>query len=143
MCRALNLKPGQQMLDVGCGWGGLLIHAAREYGVEATGITLSQPQADEANRRIREAGLQNRCRAIVCDYREIVDWNHFDSIVSIEMFEHVGREMLETYFDRAYKLLKPGGLFLNQGTTVQIEEGRKNYPSFIKQYVFPMAKYCR
>ena len=137
VCRDLQLSSGQKFLDVGCGWGGLLIHAARNYGVEALGITLSQPQADEANRRIREAGLEDRCRAIVCDYREIDAWESFDAIASIEMFEHVGREMLETYFERALKLLKPGGLFLNQGTTVQIEEGRKNYPSFIKQYVFP------
>ena len=137
VCRDLELQSGQKFLDVGCGWGGLLMHAARHYGVEALGITLSQPQADEANRRIREAGLENRCRAIVCDYREIDSWESFDAIASIEMFEHVGREMLTTYFERAHKLLKPGGLFLNQGTTVQIEAGRKNYPSFIKQYVFP------
>ena len=137
ICQALQLKPGQQVLDVGCGWGGFILHAAQHYGVEVTGITLSQPQCDEANRRIAEAGLQETCRAIVCDYREIAKWEHFDAIASIEMFEHVGREMLETYFDRARRLLKPGGLFLNQGTTVQIEEGRKNYPSFIKQYVFP------
>ena len=137
VCRDLKLAPGQNFLDVGCGWGGLIIHAARNYGVKALGITLSQPQADEANRRIREAGLESCCRAIVCDYREIVERDGFDAIASIEMFEHVGRAMLETYFQRAIQLLKPGGLFLNQGTTVQIEEGRKNYPSFIKQYVFP------
>ena len=137
VCQSLKLEPNQKLLDVGCGWGGLLIHAARNYGVEALGITLSQPQADEANHRIAQAGLTDKCRAIVCDYREIVEWNGFDAIASIEMFEHVGRAMLQTYFERAHKLLKPGGLFLNQGTTVQIEEGRKNYPSFIKQYVFP------
>ena len=137
ICQSLKLQNGQRVLDVGCGWGGFILHAAQNYGVEVTGITLSQPQADEANRRIAQAGLEKTCRAVVCDYREIADWEHFDAIASIEMFEHVGREMLETYFDRARKLLKPGGLFLNQGTTVQIEEGRKNYPSFIKQYVFP------
>ncbi len=137
ICQTLKLQSGQRVLDVGCGWGGFILHAAQNYGVEVTGITLSQPQADEANRRIAEAGLEKTCRAVVCDYREIADWEHFDAIASIEMFEHVGREMLETYFQRARRLLKPGGLFLNQGTTVQIEEGRKNYPRFIKQYVFP------
>lgn len=137
ICQSLKLQSGQHVLDVGCGWGGFILHAARNYGVQVTGITLSQPQCDEANRRIAAAGLSETCRAIVCDYREITRWGEFDAIASIEMFEHVGREMLETYFDRARRLLKPGGLFLNQGTTVQIEEGRKNYPSFIKQYVFP------
>lgn len=137
VCRQLNLQPGQKLLDVGCGWGGLLIHAAKNYGVEAVGITLSGPQADEANARIRAAGLEGRCRAIVADYREMSDWDTFDAISSIEMFEHVGREMLITYFTQALKLLKKGGLFFNQGTTVETDDARRRYPAFIKQYVFP------
>ncbi len=137
VCRQLKLKPGQRLLDVGCGWGGLLIHAAQNYGVEATGITLSPPQAEEANRRIKEAGLEGRCRALVADYREIEEWDGFDAIASIEMFEHVGLAMLETYFGQTLKLLKRGGLFLNQGTTVETDDARRRYPAFIKQYVFP------
>jgi cyclopropane-fatty-acyl-phospholipid synthase len=137
ICRQLKLQPGQRLLDVGCGWGGLMLHAAQHYGVEVTGITLSPPQAEVANRRIKEAGLADRCRALVCDYREIEEWNSFDAIASIEMFEHVGREMLTTYFTQAFKLLKPGGLFLNQGTTVETDDARRRYPAFIKSYIFP------
>ncbi|HEX8464172.1 MAG TPA: cyclopropane-fatty-acyl-phospholipid synthase family protein [Abditibacterium sp.] len=137
VCQQLKLQPGQKLLDVGCGWGGLMIHAAKNYGVEATGITLSGPQADEANTRIQAAGLEGRCRAIVADYREISDFESFDAIASIEMFEHVGREMLTTYFSQALRLLKKGGLFLNQGTTVETDDAKRRYPAFIKQYVFP------
>lgn len=137
VCQQLKLQPGQKLLDVGCGWGGLLIHAATHYGVDATGITLSPPQAEEANRRIKAAGLEGRCRAVVQDYREVEDWEGFDAISSIEMFEHVGREMLTTYFTQAFKLLKPGGCFLNQGTTVETEDARRRYPAFIKSYIFP------
>ncbi|HEX9996397.1 MAG TPA: cyclopropane-fatty-acyl-phospholipid synthase family protein [Abditibacterium sp.] len=137
VCVQLKLKPGQKLLDVGCGWGGLLIHAAQNYGIEGIGITLSQPQADEANARIKAAGLAGKCRVIVADYRELSDFESFDAISSIEMFEHVGREMLTTYFTQALKLLKPGGLFFNQGTTVETDDARRRYPAFIKQYVFP------
>ncbi len=137
VCQQLKLQPGQKLLDVGCGWGGLMIHAAQNYGVTVTGITLSQPQADEANARIAAAGLDGKCRAIVADYRELSDFDSFDAIASIEMFEHVGREMLVTYFTQALKLLKKGGLFFNQGTTVETDDARRRYPAFIKQYVFP------
>ncbi len=137
VCQQLQLKPGQRLLDVGCGWGGLMIHAAKNYGVSVTGITLSQPQADEANARIQAAGLEAKCRAIVADYRELGDFDSFDAIASIEMFEHVGREMLTTYFTQALRLLKKGGLFFNQGTTVETDDARRRYPAFIKQYVFP------
>jgi cyclopropane-fatty-acyl-phospholipid synthase len=137
ICQQLELKPGQKLLDVGCGWGFMLIHAATHYGVEGIGITLSQPQADEANARIEAAGLSDKCRVIVADYREMTDFGTFDAISSIEMFEHVGREMLLTYFTQALNLLKPGGLFLNQGTTVESDDARRRYPAFIKQYVFP------
>ena len=137
ICRELKLKPGQKLLDVGCGWGGFLIYAAQNYGVEVTGITLSDSQAEEANRRIHEEGLQDTCRVLLKDYRELEGSETFDAIASIEMFEHVGRELLTTYFSQARKLLKKGGLFLNQGTTVETDDDRKRYPSFIKQYVFP------
>jgi len=137
VCRALKLQPGQRLLDVGCGWGGFLIYAAKHYGVDVTGITLSQSQAEEANRRIQEEGLEKQCRVFLKDYRELNEEGSFDAIASIEMFEHVGRELLTTYFSQARKLLKKGGLFFNQGTTVETDDDKKRYPSFIKQYVFP------
>lgn len=137
VCQQLQLKPGQKLLDVGCGWGGLLIHAVKHYGVEATGITLSPPQAEEANFRLKQAGLDGKTKAILCDYRELQEWESFDAIASIEMFEHVGLEMLETYFTQTRKMLKTGGLFLNQGTTVETDDGRRRHPAFIKQYIFP------
>ncbi len=137
ICRALKLQPGQRLLDVGCGWGGFLIYAAKNYGVDVTGITLSESQAEEATRRIQEEGLEDRCRVWLKDYRELEESESFDAIASIEMFEHVGKELLPTYFSQARKLLKSGGLFFNQGTTVETDDDKKRYPSFIEQYVFP------
>jgi cyclopropane-fatty-acyl-phospholipid synthase len=137
ICRALQLKPGQRLLDVGCGWGGFLIYAAKNYGVDVTGITLSESQAEEATRRIHEEKLESSCRVWLKDYRELDGVEPFDAIASIEMFEHVGRELLSTYFSQARQLLKTGGLFFNQGTTVETDDDKKRYPSFIEQYVFP------
>jgi cyclopropane-fatty-acyl-phospholipid synthase len=94
ICRKLRLRPGQRLLDIGCGWGGLVMHAAREYGVDATGITLSQPQADLANRLAAEGGLAGCCRVEVRDYREVDSSRPFDVLVSVGMFEHVGERML-------------------------------------------------
>lgn len=137
ICRALKLQPGQRLLDVGCGWGGFLIYAAKNYGVDVTGITLSESQAEEATRRIKEEGLESSCRVYLKDYRELSEGESFDAIASIEMFEHVGKELLPTYFSQARHLLKAGGLFFNQGTTVETDDDKKRYPSFIKRYVFP------
>ncbi len=140
LCRKLRLKPGQRLLDLGCGWGGLILHAARHYGVDATGITLSKPQADLANERIRAAGLSDRCRAIVQDYREVpADDTHFyDALVSVGMFEHVGAAKLPGYFVQAWKLLKPGGVFMNHGIACRMgDEAGTGGPSFSEAYVFP------
>jgi cyclopropane-fatty-acyl-phospholipid synthase len=115
ICRKLRLQPGERLLDIGCGWGGLIMYAAERYGVQATGITLSKPQAELARKRIDEAGLSGRCRVEVRDYREIPAGVQFDKIVSVGMVEHVGRANLPQYFGQAYRLLRPGGLFLNHG----------------------------
>ena len=136
ICRKLRLRPGERFLDIGCGWGGLIIHAAREYGVEALGITLSQPQADLANERIREAGLQDRCRAEVVDYRQFGE-SEFDKLASIGMVEHVGEERLHEYFGAAFGLLKPGGVFLNHGIGELPGRPRSRKPGFVRTYVFP------
>jgi cyclopropane-fatty-acyl-phospholipid synthase len=137
ICRKLRLQPGQRLLDLGCGWGGLVIHAAQQYGVEATGITLSQPQADLANERIAHLGLTDRCRVLVRDYREVNEPAGYEALVSVGMFEHVGARVLPTYFARAWQLLKPGGVFLNHGIANTTTEQPQRGPSFSDTYVFP------
>ena len=137
LCRKLRLQPGQRLLDLGCGWGGLLIHAAQAYGVDATGITLSEPQAKLANQRIAAAGLSDRCRAWVRDYREMDPADRYDALVSVGMFEHVGKALLPTYFRLAYALLEPGGVFLNHGIANTVADQPVNGPTFSDTYVFP------
>ncbi len=133
--RKLRLESGMSFLDIGCGWGSLVIGAAQR-GAQALGITLSRVQHDEANRRIAELGLGDRARVELRDYRDLPGLT-FDRIASIGMVEHVGRSMLPKYFAAAYAALRPGGLFLNHGITEQ-SPGRKA-PSnpFIERYVFP------
>ena len=137
ICRKLRLQPGEKLLEIGCGWGGLIIHAAQHYGVDARGITLSQPQADLANERIAAAGLADRCRADVCDYRELKEIAAYDKLVSIGMVEHVGTENLSQYFDAAWRLLKPGGVMLNHGIGDTSQRPAKTNRGFIRVYVFP------
>jgi cyclopropane-fatty-acyl-phospholipid synthase len=115
LCRKLRLAPGERLLDIGCGWGGLIRHAAAHYGVEALGITLSERQAALAREKIRADGLERHCRVEVRDYRDFPPGTTFDKVVSVGMFEHVGRAKLPTYFRQAARLTKPGGLFLNHG----------------------------
>ncbi len=115
LCRKLRLRPGERLLDIGCGWGALVMHAAEHYGVEAVGITLSRPQAELANERIRAAGLENRCRVEVADYRELDEPEAFDKVVSVCMFEAVAEDLLPDFFARSQSFLEPGGVFVNQG----------------------------
>jgi cyclopropane-fatty-acyl-phospholipid synthase len=145
-CRKLRLKPGERLLDIGCGWGGLIMYAAERFGVQALGITLSRPQADLANKRIADAGLADRARAMVLDYRDVSSHGPFDKIVSVGMVEHVGRKRLPEYFASAWRALKPGGLFLNHGITSAARDPGAFNPldryvfqrgAFIRKYVFP------
>lgn len=114
ICRKLRLQPGERLLDIGCGWGGLVLYAVEHYGVRALGVTLSENQAAYANEQIVRAGLGDRASVRLQDYRDLRAQD-FDKIVSVGMFEHVGRSHLPDYFAQAYHLLKPGGLFLNHG----------------------------
>ena len=136
VCRKLRLRPGERMLDIGCGWGGLMIHAAKHFGVEADGVTLSERQAEWARARIREEGLADRCRVEVRDYRDLPARAQYDKISSVGMFEHVGEAHLPEYFGHVFGLLRPGGLFLNTGIAAIV--GRPPAKeSFINAYVFP------
>jgi cyclopropane-fatty-acyl-phospholipid synthase len=118
ICRKLRLRAGEHLLDIGCGWGGLVIYAAQHYGVSALGVTLSEQQHKLANERIRDAGLAGRVAVKLLDYRDLGDAT-FDKLVSIGMFEHVGRAHLPEYFAHTYRLLKPGGVFLNHGISTR------------------------
>ena len=137
ICRKLRLQPGMRLLDIGCGWGGLAIHAAHNCGARVTGVTLSQPQASLASAWVGNAGLSAEVTIERKDYRDLDEMESFDAIVSVGMAEHVGAENLNAYFKKAFSLLKPGGVFLNHA----IGEGVRARPtrggSFIQEYVFP------
>jgi cyclopropane-fatty-acyl-phospholipid synthase len=136
VCRKLRLRPGQRLLDLGCGWGGLAIHAAHHYGVDATGVTLSRAQVDWACRRIEELGLAETCRVRYQDYRDVDDPEGFDVISCIGMFEHVGEARLAGCLGRVWRLLRPGGAFLLHGIT---HHAHRPVPrkSFVTRHVFP------
>jgi cyclopropane-fatty-acyl-phospholipid synthase len=114
ICRKLRLQAGERLLDIGCGWGGLATFAAAQYGVRVLGVTLSENQVSYARTEIERAGLADRVQVVLKDYREL-DGEPFDKVVSVGMFEHVGRARLPEYFNQVYRLLKSGGLFLNHG----------------------------
>jgi cyclopropane-fatty-acyl-phospholipid synthase len=136
VCGKLRLRQGERLLDIGCGWGALIMHAAAHYGVECVGITLSVPQAEVARKCLRAAGLNDLCRVEVSDYRDIDHDQQYDKIVSVGMFEHVGEALLPEYFHRAWDLLRPGGVFLNHGIAYSATYRRRG-PSFTDRYVFP------
>lgn len=137
LCRKLRLQPGQRLLDIGCGWGGLARFAARTRGVKVTGVTLSTQQAGLAKERNEQAGLSDRVTIDLRDYRELQAPEGFDAIVSVGMAEHVGREHLAEYFNAVRTLLKPGGVFLNHAIGEGRQDRRFHGPSFIDTYVFP------
>lgn len=135
--RKLHLRSDERLLDIGCGWGALVVRAAQQFGARALGITLSRVQCEEAQRHIERAGVGNRVRVELRDYRDLGN-ERFDKIASIGMFEHVGRAQLRRYFRKVFSLLRPGGLFLNSGISNQ-NEGRKGgrTTGFIARFVFP------
>jgi cyclopropane-fatty-acyl-phospholipid synthase len=139
ICRKLNLQKGERLLDIGCGWGGLITWAAKHYGVQAKGITLSENQHRYATEFIAREGLQDLVTVELQDYRKVPD-APFDKISSVGMFEHVGRANLPAYFQTVHKLLKPGGMALIHGITAgntanaQLGAGMGD---FIEKYIFP------
>lgn len=138
LCRKLRLQPGQRLLDIGCGWGALICHAARHHGVRAHGITLSRNQHEYIQNKIVREGLADRVTAELKDYAELGGEAIYDRVVSVGMFEHVGLERLPGYFATARRLLAAGGLFLNHGITHDGEGwGRTADTTFINRYVFP------
>lgn len=135
ICRKLRLVAGERLLDIGCGWGSLLIHAAQQHGARGLGVTLSDAQAALARERIAEAGLAGQVEVRVCDYRELTD-GPFDKIASVGMYEHVGRSELAGYVTRVRGLLRPGGLFLNHGIA-RLRFAPETRKTFIARYIFP------
>jgi len=136
ICRKLGLGEGVRLLDVGCGWGGMVLHAAEHYGVRAVGITLSKEQHALATERVADAALAGRVEIRLQDYRDVDD-GPFDAISSIGMFEHVGMDALTGYFTKLYSLLKPEGRLLNHGISRPAGPSAIDRNSFIARYVFP------
>ncbi len=140
ICRKLRLKAGERFLDIGCGWGSLVLHAGGKRHARAEGITLSQEQAATGKRRIDEAGVADCCSVELKDYRELPNGKRaFDKIASVGMFEHVGLRNLPLYFGIAYRLLRPGGLFLNHGIA-RADTSPIRDSCFVGRYVFPDGK---
>ena len=135
VCRKLQLAPGDRLLDVGCGWGSLVLHAAVHYGVRAVGVTISEAQASLARARVREAGVADRVEIRLSDYRELAD-GPYDKIASVGMVEHVGSSNLAQYFRQLKSLLRPGGLLLNHGIVRPVEQPL-DPKSFTMRFVFP------
>ncbi|SDH37293.1 cyclopropane-fatty-acyl-phospholipid synthase [Pseudomonas benzenivorans] len=140
LCRKLRLQPGERLLDVGCGWGGLARFAAREFGAEVFGITLSQAQLDLARQRVADEGLAQQVQLELLDYRDLPQDGRFDKVVSVGMFEHVGHANLPLYCQRLFGAVKSGGLVMNHGITAKHSDGRpvaRGGGEFIGRYVFP------
>lgn len=140
ICRKLRLQAGERFLDVGGGWGGLMLWAAENYGVDATGITLSRNQHAYVNKLIQEKGLSGRVRMELLDYRKLDESAPFDKLASVGMFEHVGRAQLPDYFAKLRRLVKPGGLIMNHGITaagLYNAELSSGMGEFVEKYIFP------
>ena len=137
VCRKLRLQRGERLLDIGCGWGALLLHAVREFGVAAVGLTLSERQAELARRRIADAGVADRCRVELRDYRTLDDVEAFDKVASVGMFEHVGRARAAEYFATIHRVLRPGGAYLHHAIGRDPGVPQRRGLTLSNYYVFP------
>ncbi|MDR2220548.1 MAG: class I SAM-dependent methyltransferase [Methylobacillus sp.] len=140
ICKKLMLQPGERFLDIGCGWGGLVLRAAEKYGVTATGITLSENQHEYVLQEIERRGLNGKVEVKLMDYRDVPEDHPYDKIASVGMFEHVGRRNLPEYFGKIQRLLRPGGLVMNHGITsaaLDAEGLGSGISDFVEEYVFP------
>jgi cyclopropane-fatty-acyl-phospholipid synthase len=135
VCAKLALQPGERVLDVGCGWGSFVMHAAERHGVKAVGITLSENQAELARKRVADAGLSDNVEIRVQDYRELAGEN-FDAVASIGMVEHVGEAQIDRYTEQLASMLRPGGRLLNHGIS-RLRHGNVEGGAFSERYVFP------
>jgi cyclopropane-fatty-acyl-phospholipid synthase len=135
VCTKLGLQPGQRVLDVGCGWGSFVMHAAQRHGVEAVGITLSENQAELARKRVTDAGLSDKVEIRVQDYRELAG-EDYDAVASIGMVEHVGESQIDVYAEQLASMLRPGGRLLNHGIS-RLKHGNIEGGPFSERYVFP------
>jgi cyclopropane-fatty-acyl-phospholipid synthase len=135
ICRKLRLRPGDRFLDMGCGWGALICHAAQHYGVNALGVTLSARQAEHTAEQIQKLGLAGRCQVKVRNFFEVEELGPFDKIASVGAVEHV--QSLDQYFDYVFRVLEPGGWFLNHGITTCPTQPLREGASFLDRYVFP------
>jgi cyclopropane-fatty-acyl-phospholipid synthase len=138
VCTKLALREGERLLDVGCGWGSFVLHAAARHGVSAVGITLSENQAELARRRVAKAGLEDSIEIRLCDYRDLPEHERFDAIASIGMVEHVGANQIDVYAAKLARLLEPGGRLLNHGIA-RLRHGDPEAGPFSERYVFPDA----
>ncbi|MCA9689783.1 MAG: class I SAM-dependent methyltransferase [Myxococcales bacterium] len=139
VCKKIGVADGDRVLDIGCGWAPILSWVAGHYDVEITGVTISQAQAEFARARLEREGVASRARVALCDYRDIDESRPFDKIISLGMVEHVGVKNLPVYFAKAYRLLRPGGLFALQGVSSSVSEASTTGIDFTHSYLFPDA----
>ncbi len=136
ICRKLNLEKGEKLFDLGCGWGALSMYAARHYGVETHGVTLSAEQGKEAIERIASAGFSKMCKVEVKDYRDVPTKGQFDKVAAIGMMEHIGKSELNSFYSHMFGLLKPGGMLLSHGIAATGDDNAGASP-FTQKYIFP------
>lgn len=140
VCEKLALRPGAKLLDIGCGWGGLIRLAAKEYGVRAVGVTLSQSQFQFVRGAVAAEGLSERCEVRLADFRDMREDGGFDAVSGVGVIEHLGPGLAGAYFAAARRLLRPGGLMLNQGIVRDVRHGRSPGAEWVRRYVFPDAE---